>query len=64
MGNQQPTAEDVKPAQMPDVLTNEKEAVFGGGCFWCTEAAYNRLKGVQKVVSGYANGHTQDPDYE
>jgi len=39
-------------------------ATFGGGCFWCLEAVYQRLKGVVKVVSGYTGGKTQNPDYE
>lgn len=38
-------------------------AVFGGGCFWCTEAIFNRLKGVTSVVPGYAGGMTKDPTY-
>jgi len=38
-------------------------AVLGGGCFWCTEAAYQNLEGIQKVVSGYAGGHTENPSY-
>lgn len=38
-------------------------AVLGGGCFWCTEAAYQELEGVEKVVPGYAGGHTEDPTY-
>jgi peptide-methionine (S)-S-oxide reductase len=38
--------------------------VLGGGCFWCTEALYKQLKGVNTVVSGYAGGHTKDPTYE
>lgn len=38
-------------------------AVFGGGCFWCTEAAYQEIEGVEKVVSGYAGGHTEQPSY-
>ncbi len=37
--------------------------VFGGGCFWCTEAIFQRLNGVLKVVSGYAGGHTASPTY-
>ena len=37
--------------------------VLGGGCFWCTEAAYKELKGVENVVSGYAGGHTENPSY-
>ncbi|HZI82866.1 MAG TPA: peptide-methionine (S)-S-oxide reductase MsrA [Casimicrobiaceae bacterium] len=39
-------------------------AVLGGGCFWCLEAVFNRLQGVQTVESGYAGGHTQNPSYE
>jgi peptide-methionine (S)-S-oxide reductase len=39
-------------------------ATFGGGCFWCTEAVFQRLQGVQKVVSGYAGGHVVNPSYE
>ncbi|MDE2037850.1 MAG: peptide-methionine (S)-S-oxide reductase MsrA [Patescibacteria group bacterium] len=39
-------------------------AVFGGGCFWCTEAIFKRLKGVKSVVPGYTGGATSDPDYE
>ncbi|WP_347720526.1 peptide-methionine (S)-S-oxide reductase MsrA [Candidatus Nanohalovita haloferacivicina] len=37
--------------------------VLGGGCFWCTEAAFKELKGVEKVTSGYAGGHTENPSY-
>ena len=38
-------------------------ATLGGGCFWCLEAAFQRLKGVESVVSGYAGGTLPDPDY-
>jgi peptide-methionine (S)-S-oxide reductase len=38
-------------------------ATFGSGCFWCTEAVFQRLKGVKKVVSGYAGGHVDNPTY-
>src|SRR3954471_16416909 len=38
-------------------------AVFGGGCFWCTEAVFQMLKGVSKVESGYAGGKTDNPNY-
>ena len=38
--------------------------VFGGGCFWCTEAVFKMLKGVVSVVPGYAGGDTPNPTYE
>ncbi len=39
-------------------------ATFGGGCFWCTEAVFEQLQGVESVVSGYAGGHVVNPTYE
>ena len=39
-------------------------ATFAGGCFWCTEAIFKELKGVQKVTSGYSGGKTENPSYE
>jgi peptide-methionine (S)-S-oxide reductase len=39
-------------------------ATFGSGCFWCTEAVFNELRGVESVVSGYSGGQTADPTYE
>ena len=41
-----------------------EHATFGGGCFWCLEAVYENLKGVEKVVSGYAGGQTANPSYQ
>lgn len=41
-----------------------KEATFGGGCFWCTEAVFGELEGVLSVVPGYSGGHVADPTYE
>lgn len=37
---------------------------FGGGCFWCTEAAMKELDGIASVTSGYAGGHVENPTYE
>ena len=42
---------------------NNEVAVFGGGCFWCTEAVFAELKGVTSVMPGYAGGHTENPTY-
>jgi peptide-methionine (S)-S-oxide reductase len=39
-------------------------ATLAGGCFWCLEAVFNRLEGVDKVVSGYMGGHMPNPDYK
>jgi len=41
-----------------------KLATFGSGCFWCTEAIFERLHGVEKVISGYSGGHVENPTYE
>ncbi len=41
-----------------------KEAIFGGGCFWCIEAAFEVVDGVIDVESGYANGHIDNPTYK
>ncbi len=42
----------------------QKIAVFGGGCFWCTEAVFERLQGVESVTSGYTGGNVANPTYE
>ncbi|MBL7710841.1 MAG: peptide-methionine (S)-S-oxide reductase MsrA [Chitinophagaceae bacterium] len=39
-------------------------ATFGAGCFWCTEAQFQQLKGVSRVVSGYMGGSTKNPSYK
>lgn len=39
-------------------------ATLGGGCFWCTEAIYRALKGVESVESGYSGGHVKNPSYQ
>ncbi len=44
-------------------MAKEEKALLGGGCFWCIEAVYRRVRGVTSVVSGYAGGQTEKPDY-
>ncbi|MBI2621208.1 MAG: peptide-methionine (S)-S-oxide reductase MsrA [Candidatus Levybacteria bacterium] len=44
--------------------TNNEIASFGGGCFWCTEAIFKRLKGVSSVLPGYSGGSIENPTYE
>ena len=45
-------------------MTNTETITLGNGCFWCTEAIYQRLDGVVKVTSGYSGGHIENPTYE
>lgn len=50
-----------------EIIPNGKKtdtATFGTGCFWCTEAVFQELKGVIKAVSGYTGGHVANPSYE
>ena len=49
----------------PKIMIQQREKVIlGGGCFWCIEAFFKELKGVESVVSGYAGGTLQNPTYE
>ena len=41
-----------------------QKITFGNGCFWCTEAVFQSLKGVKSVTSGYMGGHTENPTYK
>jgi len=41
-----------------------KKAYFASGCFWCVEAIYESVKGVEESISGYSGGHTKNPSYE
>ncbi|KKP57290.1 MAG: Peptide methionine sulfoxide reductase [Candidatus Moranbacteria bacterium GW2011_GWF1_34_10] len=41
-----------------------KTAIFAGGCFWCVEADFEKLKGISNVISGYSGGHTSNPNYQ
>jgi peptide-methionine (S)-S-oxide reductase len=54
---------NAKPIEVP--LQNGKaKAYFASGCFWCVEAIYESVKGVDEVINGYAGGHTKNPTYE
>ncbi|MEL0644647.1 peptide-methionine (S)-S-oxide reductase MsrA [Olleya sp. Ti.3.14] len=61
-----PKQEAIKTATPVTVaLENGKaKAYFASGCFWCVEAVYESVKGVDEVINGYAGGHTQNPTYE
>jgi peptide-methionine (S)-S-oxide reductase len=52
------------PSSSPTPAGNVRLATLGGGCFWCLEAVFERLDGVQSVVSGYAGGQTENPTYK
>ena len=52
---------------MAEATTDTKQldtTTFGTGCFWCTEAIFQQLEGVEKVTSGYSGGHVENPTYE
>ena len=49
---------------MSEMATNLSRITLGGGCFWCTEAVFERVKGVHRVEPGYCNGHLHEPTYE
>jgi len=54
-----------KPVQLtPEQLAGTELATFAGGCFWCTEAVFERVQGVKQVISGYAGGPEKNPTYE
>jgi peptide-methionine (S)-S-oxide reductase len=45
-------------------MSEKQKTLLGGGCFWCLEAVYQELRGVEKIVSGYSGGHVVNPTYE
>lgn len=60
-GQQKQNSENMSTATSPEGF---ELATFGSGCFWCTEAIFQNLKGVQKVESGYSGGKVKNPTYK
>ncbi|HEX9826069.1 MAG TPA: peptide-methionine (S)-S-oxide reductase MsrA [Flavobacteriaceae bacterium] len=61
--SKQQTVVDTKPVEVP--LQNGKaKAYFASGCFWCVEAVYESVKGVDEAINGYSGGHSKNPTYE
>ena len=60
-------AEETKPVTenlpTPTVAEKLEKATFAGGCFWCMETPFEKLKGVQEVISGYTGGFKENPTY-
>ena len=50
-------------AQSDNQINHLETATLGGGCFWCTEALYKMINGVERIEPGYSGGHTPNPDY-
>lgn len=63
VNSQQQTVIDAKPLEVA-MQNGKAKAYFASGCFWCVEAIYEHVKGVEEVISGYAGGHTKNPTYE
>lgn len=67
-GNSQNSAtkEEIANAEPVEVQTENgmEYAYFASGCFWCVEAVYESVKGVDEAISGYSGGHTKNPTYE
>ena len=47
-----------------DSAVEKEKAYFAGGCFWCVEESFEKLKGVEQVISGYSGGTTENPTYK
>ena len=52
------------PITNPPMDSKTQTATLAAGCFWCTEAVLQRIKGVEKIVSGYIGGKVKNPSYE
>ena len=54
---------NAQPVEVP-IKNGMASAYFASGCFWCVEAIYESIKGVEEVINGYSGGHTENPTYE
>ncbi|UAB74379.1 peptide-methionine (S)-S-oxide reductase MsrA [Mesoflavibacter sp. SCSIO 43206] len=59
----QEAVKNAKPIEVP-LKNGLAKAYFASGCFWCVEAVYESVKGVNEAISGYSGGYTQNPTYE
>ena len=67
LDNTSPDESTVVETRMAQAGLQKKElakAYFASGCFWCVEAVYESVRGVEESISGYAGGHTENPTYE
>lgn len=58
------TTNNSSPAELPALQPGETVATFAAGCFWCSEAQFESLRGVRDAVAGYAGGELKNPTYE
>ena len=58
------SSSSVAESNHPDALPGTEIATFAGGCFWCMEPPFDKLKGVQATISGYIGGHVENPTYQ
>lgn len=58
------TTQEPNEKELKEMSEKLDTATFGAGCFWCVEAIFQELKGVEKVVSGYSGGHVKNPAYK
>ena len=60
---QQLEVQKAEPVEVP-IKKGKARAYFASGCFWCVEAIYESVKGVDESISGYSGGHTSKPTYK